>query len=83
MPAVSPFGDVAQAALDQLRHKLNAGEYTERQFARMARIAQGTLNNILQGRRRPSIAMMDRICRTARIRPLEQSTQKNSAESER
>jgi transcriptional regulator with XRE-family HTH domain len=67
---VRPFSAVAEAALEQLRYKLDSGEFTERGFARMAHVSQGALNNILHGKRRPSLEMMDRICQAARTHPL-------------
>ena len=54
-------------ALRAARSRLANGYFSERQLARVARVSQPHLHNVLCGKRAPSAQVLDRICDAAGV----------------
>ena len=55
------FVDLQQRLLENLRHRVQSGEATERSLARLAGLSQPHLHNVLKGKRLLSLDMADKI----------------------
>jgi len=61
------FVDLQQRLLENLRHRVQSGEATERSLARLAGLSQPHLHNVLKGKRLLSIDMADTILHNLQI----------------
>lgn len=61
------FQQLRAEALATIRRHIANGYFTERQLARVARVSQPQVHNVLKGARLPSAATLDRICQAAHI----------------
>jgi transcriptional regulator with XRE-family HTH domain len=61
------FADLLRRLLENLRHRVQSGEATERSLARLAGLSQPHLHNALKGKRLLSLDMADRILNNLEI----------------
>jgi transcriptional regulator with XRE-family HTH domain len=61
------FVDLQQRLLENLRHRIQSGEATERGLARLAGLSQPHLHNALKGKRLLSMDMADNILHNLQI----------------
>lgn len=61
------FLDLQQRLLENLRHRVQSGEATERSLARIAGLSQPHLHNVLKGKRLLSMDMADNILHNLQI----------------
>jgi transcriptional regulator with XRE-family HTH domain len=54
-------------ALEALRVQLHNGYFTERQLARLAKLSQPQVHNLLKGKRKAHIETLDKLLAAARI----------------
>lgn len=61
------FRELRRRAVSRVQHKINNGEWTERALARVCRLSQPCVHNVLKGARGGSLEVLDRICRAAQV----------------
>ena len=61
------FEQLRAEALAIIRHHIDNGYFTERQLARVARVSQPQVHNVLKGARAPSMTTLDRMCAAAHV----------------
>jgi transcriptional regulator with XRE-family HTH domain len=61
------FDELIERLRGYIRHRINSGEYTERSLARVLRVSQPHLHNMLKGVRRISVEFADQVMAKYRI----------------
>jgi hypothetical protein len=84
-PAPLNFEQLRLRVLAAIRHKINNGELTERGLARLSRLSQPCVHNVLKGERPGSMETLDRLLKATRLdlQHLIQSEHESQPASER
>ena len=61
------FSQIRQLVIAALQRKINNGELTERGLARLSRLSQPCVHNVLKGNRLGSMSTLDRLIKAARL----------------
>jgi transcriptional regulator with XRE-family HTH domain len=61
------FTDLTKALVTLLRTRVQNGEFTERQLARLTGVSQPHIHNVLKGARTPSPALCDQLLQQLRL----------------
>jgi len=61
------FYDLHQPLVEDLRQRVHSGEMTERSLARITRVSQPHIHNVLKGKRLLSVERADQILRELHI----------------
>jgi len=76
------FEELRRLALQAIRLRVANGYFSERQLARLARLSQPQVHNVLKGKRAASFRTIDRLCAAAAVDIAEIARSGRSSEPE-